>query len=521
MRKIKLMPLVILLSTCIIQGCTLNNNNVDIEDIPEYTNLKVISVNDYHGIVDPNGSYPGINTFFSNIKNEYDKDPGHTIVVAAGDMFQGSGVSSLLNGKVILDAMNASNFSAMSLGNHDFDWGSDIIKSAHDGKNLDFIYDKETNEITQHANPEASFPYLGCNIYYGKGTSSKDDDELASDLCQPYTIVTKDNIKVGIIGYIGESQYYSIVSTVRAPFSFHDPVPEVANYAKTLREKENCDVVIAVGHDGTSDKDVMDSNSEDILALEGSSRVDLVFNGHTHTNYIKKSSDGRYNIQAGSYGNAYSVVSLVYNNKQKTLDHTMSDATNVSSSKFSNISNSIFSKIVNDANNATEPILNRVIGYTNTQVKSSNRNAIATWTADCIREKSGCDFGFVNYGGIRTSGFPFSGEITLNTLYGIMPFDNLIVTFKLPGAKIYNLLQQEAITVDITHKNSNLSLQKDNTIYTVCADEYSFGNYIEKLNPTDVDYTPNLVRDAMIEEIEYQYSKSQSWNFNTAATFKD
>ena len=77
--------------------------------------LNVISCNDYHGVVDPD-YYPGIEKCGAKIKSLIHNDIENTIVLSAGDMFQGSGVSSLTNGKIVVDAMYYLKFDAMGIG---------------------------------------------------------------------------------------------------------------------------------------------------------------------------------------------------------------------------------------------------------------------------------------------------------------------------------------------------------------------------------------------------------------------
>ena len=74
-----------------------------------------------------------------------------TLVISAGDMFQGSGLSNYRYGLDMVNIMNMIGFNAMSVGNHEFDWGLSTVLNYNDG-------DLE--------NGEANFPFLGCNILY-------------------------------------------------------------------------------------------------------------------------------------------------------------------------------------------------------------------------------------------------------------------------------------------------------------------------------------------------------------------
>ena len=96
--------------------------------------------------------------------------------------------------------MNDIGFTAMTLGNHEFDWGLDKIAKYKDG------------DLT---NGEANFPFLGANIFY-KGTNRR------PDWIDPYTIVDYNGLKVGIVGVVGGTQESSILALNVAEYDFLD-----------------------------------------------------------------------------------------------------------------------------------------------------------------------------------------------------------------------------------------------------------------------------------------------------------
>ena len=165
-------------------------------DTPKPSGLfRFYSVNDFHGSVLPNGYEKGLLSYFSFLADEVDRDPEHTIILSAGDMYQGSYESNSNYGALLTETMNAVPFDAMTLGNHEFDYG------------LDRLY----------ANIErANFPMLAGNIvhYYSKESWGK--TELS-------TIVEKGGAKIGIIGMIGEGQTTSINAKIVRELEFTSP----------------------------------------------------------------------------------------------------------------------------------------------------------------------------------------------------------------------------------------------------------------------------------------------------------
>ena len=154
-----------------LASCVFNNETED-----EISPINVLMVNDNHGVLyEDEGS---LDKIASGI-NHY-STLGDVIKIANGDMFQGTYLSSSLRGLPMLDALNALEFDAFVIGNHEFDWGLDEIKKYKDG---------------DVSNGEANFPFLGANIY------DKATGEMV-DWLEPYEIVTLDEIKIGVIGII-------------------------------------------------------------------------------------------------------------------------------------------------------------------------------------------------------------------------------------------------------------------------------------------------------------------------------
>ena len=133
------------------------------------TNLYIYAVNDFHGIVYKEGESVGLSRLFGYLRTQKEKNPNNTVILSSGDMFQGSGLSSMSRGKIVLDAMNYVGFDAMAIGNHEFDWGLEEVTKYVDGS---------------LENGEATFPILGANVL-------KVSDGKIADLLQPYVVIKR------------------------------------------------------------------------------------------------------------------------------------------------------------------------------------------------------------------------------------------------------------------------------------------------------------------------------------------
>ncbi len=186
-------------------------------------------INDFHGSVveQMNGSYyeSGIAKYFGKLKEYKAKDPEHTIILSAGDMFQGSLESNDNYGRLVIEAMNNVGFDAMTVGNHEFDYGPDRLLN-----NISLM----------------DFPVLGGNIIeYDDGPTG----EIWKDAFSPSTIIERGGNKIGIVGMIGYGQTSSITSSYVQDITFESPYLLAQEEATRLREEENCSLVVYVIHD--------------------------------------------------------------------------------------------------------------------------------------------------------------------------------------------------------------------------------------------------------------------------------
>ena len=189
--------------------------------------------------------------------NEVKKSNPHVLLIDNGDTYQGNILSDDIYRKKpevthpVSVAMNAMNYDAMTLGNHEFNFGLDLIKRIE---------------------KEVKFPVLGANITTKDGKS----------FVKPYTIAVVDGIKVGIIG----------VTTPNVPrwdgekvdsLSFQHMGETVKKYAKELREVEKVDVLIASAHSGMIAEFDEDGGSDAAAKIiEMVPDLDALLVGHMH-----------------------------------------------------------------------------------------------------------------------------------------------------------------------------------------------------------------------------------------------
>ncbi|MDY0210768.1 MAG: InlB B-repeat-containing protein [Acholeplasma sp.] len=421
--------------------------------------LDIFYLNDTHGSIEKKDYALGL-AYISNYVNFHrEQNPNGTILLSGGDMFQGSALSNYYMGLSTLNIMNQMGFDAMTLGNHEFDWGLEVIQGYFDGS---------------YANNDANFPILASNAFYENSTNSIEHID-------PYTIIERGQVKVGIIGTIGDGLESSIAQSRIDGYEFVDARSYVEYYTDYLRSEEQVDYVILMMHDNGS------LDLEAISKLTGSKKIDLMLNAHTHQRYVREYSSGLLEVQSGSNGNYIGKI---------RIDIASGDiqAENVNSHMALNEADKAVQLIIDTYKLETDELFNTEIIRSESYYSQDD---IALWLTKLIVKQTGASIAFQNYGGTRAS-INMNEPITLGKLFQIFPFDNVIKSVYLDGSAI-NSLKNEAIysTDGTSFVNGKL--------YLVSTNDYLFdktdGPFINGENPI---FDGTLLRDLVEKEMRLQ-----------------
>ena len=443
--------------------------------------LNIVSMNDTHGALIETHASAGLIKGATYIENVRKSNKKGTILLAAGDMYQGTAASNLEYGNTMIECMNALKFDAMTIGNHEFDWGEDIIKNHHDG---------------EKDNGEANYPYIACNIYYNNGTSDQSDDEKVA-WCKDYVVIERKNIKIGVIGWISESCEEDIAEPIIKDFSFHRPHDLLKEAARKCRVEEDCDIVIAMGHEGN------DMNAT-LSFFEGESKIDLIINGHTHTYYTNDKNVP--SIQSGSSLSHIANTTIRFNRETKEILEIIPYQEKITSELEEN---SKIKKIVDNGLKDYQYLFETLT------IADSNltKTKVGQWISDCIRKATDSDVGIVNAGGVREAAFPISkgDKINEDRMWMLMPFDNEINTCYLTGLQIEGLKSnRDGFVFDFDYKTTDF---EDDKLYKVAACDYIFNKTIYPfLNGEEVVETNLLVRDVIIKDLKEWAKIDSNWD---------
>ncbi len=229
----------------------------DVEAAPGDTVITILHTNDTHSQIDPlpandrNAGLGGVARRATLVRKIRRENP-NTLLVDAGDVFQGTPYFNFFKGDVEYKAMSAIGYDAGTLGNHEFDNGVDALAAA-----LKF----------------ADFDIVSAN-YDVKGTP------LEAKV-KPYVVKTVGGIRVGLFG-LGISAVGLIAPANFKGVTFIDPVIAARGVVKTLRDKENCSLVVAMSHLGYFERPRQGSVGDGQVAAQVDG-IDFIASGHTHT----------------------------------------------------------------------------------------------------------------------------------------------------------------------------------------------------------------------------------------------
>jgi 2',3'-cyclic-nucleotide 2'-phosphodiesterase (5'-nucleotidase family) len=175
-------------------------------------------------------------------KQELAAAQGPVVVVDAGSSLLGEYVALKSEGRVMVEAMNLAQYDAMAVGRMDVLLGFDVL---------------------QERAAEASFAILSANIV---------DTETQELLFEPYVIVERDGVSIGILG-ISDQEVLSMPAT-RSAAAFLDPIETAQRYVSELREQ--VDVVIVLSRLALADNEALAAEVPGINVIVGGKTRRLV-----------------------------------------------------------------------------------------------------------------------------------------------------------------------------------------------------------------------------------------------------
>ena len=451
------------------------------EDLPDSESAKsivILSDNDVHCSIDGYTRLAGLSDAIAA------SDTAWVATVSCGDYLQGGNAGALSRGQYIVDVMKEVKFDAVTLGNHEFDYGMPRM---------------------QELMPEIGVPVVCANLYkYGTSVA----------LFNSYTIKEYGNRRVAFVGVttpesmIGESYSFYDNNGNQTYDLRTDDVCNLVQAAVDEARGKGADYVIILSHLG-EEKPALGITSHQLIAATRG--IDAVLDGHSHSvipHDEVANLDGKL-IPVSQTGTQFANVGKLV----ISVDKVHQDLDQVTARK---IAHSDYELIMRDADGT------RLIRRAETN--------LADLLTDAVRYTLEARIGLFNGGGFR-NGIP-AGDITYGDIVNAQPFDDHLSKFEATGAQILSML--ERCTANLPSEEGHFPQvsglrytvhQQSDTVsdvavlddasgnwtpldpagrYTIASsDYYARGGFYDTLKDCkQLFFSTNLVRDALADYLE-------------------
>ena len=430
----------------------------------------IYAINDPHGRIN---NFPRLKTLIEAERSQN----SHVFFVSAGDLFSGNPIVDYHENKgyPMIDLLNDCGLDISVIGNHEFDYGQDVLNARID---------------------QAVFPFICDNVGDANGA-------LAN--VNGYELITKDGFTIAFVGVVetGSPGLYPLTHPKKIEgLTFTEGLESFQNY-ETLKTDTNADLLVALTHYGYS---------KDREILENFSFVDLVIGGHTNGEYGFAYQNGHM-LMSGKYLEKVSKTTLtVTDNAITDFNFELIDLSDTSMA----FDETMQSK-VNTYNN--QPEFYEVIGESEIDHSKTETGCLYT---DALQTITGSDFVIQNMGGIRTN--LEQGSITPFDIYSIDPFGNSLDTFEMTIADFRTFLNAYSASYSYSSlleisEDQNQVLQftkdgvllEDTDIINFSLNDYIsnvFGDYFPEpsytYDNTTADYIIEYIRDTHQGTVNYE-----------------
>ncbi|NMD12711.1 MAG: bifunctional metallophosphatase/5'-nucleotidase [Candidatus Cloacimonetes bacterium] len=363
-----------------------------------------------------------------------------SLLLDAGDFFQGRPVGTVTKGKAVIDYMNAIGYDAMTIGNHEYDIAdTELIKTLAD----------------------AEFPILSCNII------ERRTGKLVP-YTLPYIILERMGVRIGIIGFTTtDTEKMSFPENIKN-VDFVDEKESVSKYVDIVRNQENVDIVIVLGHAGLPydvestylsryDAKGNPLQSERYAAWGWDAQeiarevpgIDLIIGGHIHKGFPKPWIDPYSHtmvVQGYAYGSNLGWITIKIDPETKTVSGyelpALREGMMITLFEDQFIPDPEISEAIEAQVAIAEEGMDEIVGSSAYHLSRTNVDAqslMGNTITDAMRNEVKADFAFLNLGGVRAD--IKSGPVTYRDIFQVMPFDNMLVSFKCTGEFLRRIIE--------------------------------------------------------------------------------
>ena len=430
-------------------------------DVEGNYSLTLLHTNDVHAHQAPNADGDGGAALEASVIQQVRVANPNTLLLSAGDTFTGTLFYVMHHGLDSAALMNAMQYDAMTLGNHEFDDG--------DG-NLALFIDA------------LNFPVVAANVDFEQSSALKGKT-------QPYVILDQAGEKVGIIGLANPET--AIISRPGSDLVFESDLVSIVQATVDELTADGVNKIIVLSHIGYP---------LDLELAQAVNGVDIIVDGHTHTllaDYDIRAVEAYpaevFNaegktvlvVQAGENLETIGQLDVKFDPDGELLQW---DGDSIYLSHFIQpdpATSAMVATLYAPIDVLTKEVISKSIVYlegdrTVCRFEECNLGNLIT---DAMRAETGAQVALENGGGIRAS--IEKGDVTLGDVLTVLPFGNLVSTLSLSGKDLLATLENGASQMET---GAGRFLQVSGLRYTVDPSR-AVGSRISKVEVLDAEGT--------------------------------
>ena len=398
---------------------------------PDTVCISILHTTDLHGHISPTFDYDGtadrggLARCVTQIRRWRRQNP-NSILIDVGDVYQGTDVSLRNKGELMIDLFNHLQYDAWVIGNHEFDWGI---------------------EPFTHALQKSAMPVLGANTTLGgKPAGSSSDSQHPFAKVKPFIVRHIEGIKVAIVGITTPGMSFWLPREFTVGIDFQHPVEPVRR-AIAQAKSEGADAIVLTGNMGLKPRTGGDDFANTVMALTSEFPDIAVFiAGHTHQAVPSRLTNRVLFTQADHFGIHVGRVDLLFDRNSKRL--VRREAICELMDNRSDPDHVVLSRAGSELAES-EAALAQPIGELKETLHARGRRGhpseieklIGAAIAETLAERS-IITDAVMHGVFDENAKLAAGLTTINDVWNIIPYENLIVTATLSPDEIKSVMEE-------------------------------------------------------------------------------
>ncbi len=390
--------------------------------------VSVLHTTDLHGNILPTSTYDGITDVggmarcASRIRQWRAMNP-HSLLVDAGDVYQGTEIGYRTRGRIMIDCFNHLDYDAWVLGNHEFDWGEPVVREAIGS---------------------SAMPVLTANATFdGKSAWAHGD---RPDVARPYLLKEVNGYKIALIGAMTPNMPNWFLPEVLHGFEATDPVPVVRRAVDDVKAA-GADAIILVTHMGTRPWMTEDDAANRLFGItKACPEIDAIIGGHTHRNLPNERINGVIYTQANYFGIHVGRLDLVFNADSRKLVHVQPIISHLDGRV---PQDPAILDLAKDDLAESERVMSSEVGIIAEELgidnapgrASDSERLIGTSMLHGLRRR-GHEVDAALHGLLFQDDPVAPGKKTVKDMWGIIPFENFVVTARLTRDELVTVLEE-------------------------------------------------------------------------------